>query len=461
MDQAAIERLRHYLAQLPPGTQALLMREFERTLARGEDTAVAELVLDQLRQVVRKANDNARARSGDAERLVFAPLEPFLVDAGAQISPGCIRRASLEAVWQWLAHDALPDQTGSLVAALAAGDPGDIAMRAYRAAAGEAIIRVAASGVEARGDGRRSQARLASPKVIEDLPAIGAVLAAHEALDAFADRIPDTIVTLGGAQTRVITDALGEPALQAPAVLPFALALLMARLESRWQLIRLPIHAAGSDDEARVAAVPQGIAVTMVLHDLSRACAALCADIRRGRLRDIADRLKALHDGVRGLRTELDLRGDSVWGRHLAAIRKEISGGLEAEIEGVPGRVRRLLRQRPDREITATARLDPGEIDETAEMIAFVAACRGVAGELAISEVTQRAYSELLQYVERASVGLVQSLKAGEPRVRAYRQAQMAAAVRFCEPLFGTDYAALMARSAENALAERSVPRAG
>ncbi len=461
MDQAAIERLRQYLAQLPPGTQALLMREFERTLARGEDTAVAELVLDQLRQVVRKANDNARACSGDAERLVFAPLEPFLVDAGARLSPGCIRRASLEAVWQWLAHDALPDQTDSLVAALARGDPGDIAMRAYRSAAGEAIIRVAASGIDARGDGRRSLARLGSPKVIEDLPAIGAVLAAHEALDAFAERIPDSIVTLGGAQTRVITDALEEPALQAPAVLPFALALLMERLESRWQLIRLPIHAAGSDDEARVAAVPQGIAVTMVLHDLSRACAALCADIRRGRLRDIADRLKALHGGVRGLRTELDLRSDSTWGRHLAAIRKEISGGLEAEIEGVPGRVRRLLRQRPDREITATARLDPNEIDETADMIAFVAACRGVAGELAISEVTQRAYSELLQYVERASVGLVQSLKAGEPRVRAYRQAQMAAAVRFCEPLFGADYAALMARSAENALAERSVPRAG
>jgi hypothetical protein len=298
--------------------------------------------------------------------------------------------------------------------------------------------------------------------VVEDLPAIGAVLAAHEALDAFAERIPDSIVTLGGAQTRVVTDALEVPALRAPAVLPFALALLMGRLESRWQLIRLPIHAAGSDDEARVAAVPEGVAVTMVLHDLSRVCAALCADIRRGRLRHVIDRLRALHEGVRGLRTELDLRSESTWGRHLAAIRKEISGGLEAEIEGVPGRVRRLLRQRPDREISATMRLDPSEIDETAEMIAFVAACRSVAGELAISEVTQRAYSELLQYVERASVGLVQSLKGGEPRVRAFREAQMAAAVRFCELLFGGDYAALMARSAENALlAERHAHRAG
>src|SRR3954453_22338494 len=54
MSQTSIERLREYLAQLPPQAQALLMREFERALERGQDTAVATLVLDQLRKIVRK-----------------------------------------------------------------------------------------------------------------------------------------------------------------------------------------------------------------------------------------------------------------------------------------------------------------------------------------------------------------------------------------------------------------------
>ena len=47
MNQASTERLRDYLAQLPPQAQALLMREFERAIERGEDVAVANFVLEQ------------------------------------------------------------------------------------------------------------------------------------------------------------------------------------------------------------------------------------------------------------------------------------------------------------------------------------------------------------------------------------------------------------------------------
>ena len=45
MSQATIERLREFLAQLPPQSQALLMREFERAIERGEDASVATFVL--------------------------------------------------------------------------------------------------------------------------------------------------------------------------------------------------------------------------------------------------------------------------------------------------------------------------------------------------------------------------------------------------------------------------------
>ena len=45
MSQTSNERLREYLAQLPPQSQALLMREFERAIERGEDAVVATFVL--------------------------------------------------------------------------------------------------------------------------------------------------------------------------------------------------------------------------------------------------------------------------------------------------------------------------------------------------------------------------------------------------------------------------------
>ena len=74
MSQTSIERLRDYLAQLPPQSQALLMREFERAIERGEDTTVATFVLEQLRKVVRSTDEEARPRIDDPARLLFRPL---------------------------------------------------------------------------------------------------------------------------------------------------------------------------------------------------------------------------------------------------------------------------------------------------------------------------------------------------------------------------------------------------
>ena len=79
MDQTSIERLKDYLAQLPPKSQALLMREFERAAERGEDAAVANLVLDQLRRIVRRSGDGEQ-RSEDPAQHLFRHLNPFLVE---------------------------------------------------------------------------------------------------------------------------------------------------------------------------------------------------------------------------------------------------------------------------------------------------------------------------------------------------------------------------------------------
>jgi len=237
----------------------------------------------------------------------------------------------------------------------------------------------------------------------------------------------------------------------------------MQRLSAPWQIIRLAIKMAASDDEIRVAAIPLGVAVTIALHDLSGLAAGLRADIRRGHFANIAENLKTLHDGVRGLRTELDLRTESTWGKQLTSIRAEISNALQSEIDSVPGRVRRILRQRPDKDIVAGARIDAADVEEVVALIDFVAVCRTYASELAINEVTLRTYSDLQQYVEQATEALVQSLRGGDARARAYRQMQVSAAIKFCDVLFGHDYASLMSRAAENALTgeRKSSARAG
>ena len=380
--------------------------------------------------------------------------------------PGQVRRASLLPVWQWLVRDGAPEQAREFEAVLARerqGEPtSDLepAIRELQLAAADAILKIA-SPVPG-GDKHRALARVGPPDVIADLLPIALVLQACEALDTLGSRLPSYLRMFADQQIAVATASLNVASLQTPQLLPFALSLVMQRLAAPWQIIRLAIKMAASDDEIRVAATPYGVAVTIALHDLSFLAVRLRTDIKRGHFDSVAEHLKSLHDGVRGLRTELDLRNDSTWGKQLTSIRADISNAVQAEIDSVPGRVRRLLRQRADKDIGASARLDPSEVDETTALIDFVAVCRTYASELAINEVTLRTYSDLQHYVEHSTEALVQSLRAGDAKARAYRQMQVAAAIRFCDVLFGHDYASLMSRAAENAMTgERKPSRAG
>lgn len=227
MDQTSIERLKDYLAQLPPKSQALLMREFERAAERGEDAAVANFVLDQLRRIVRKSGDSEQ-RSEDPAQHLFRPLNPFLVEDGGALRPGQIRRTSLMPVWQWLAREGASDAARAFEAALATqiGSASEIeaAARAFLPAAAAAIQRTLTDRSDM--DRQRALGRIGAPSVVEDLAAIGAVLNARDALDTLNSRLPGFLHIFGESQIASVMTALNVPSLQTPLALPFAL--------SRW-----------------------------------------------------------------------------------------------------------------------------------------------------------------------------------------------------------------------------------
>jgi hypothetical protein len=81
------------------------------------------------------------------------------------------------------------------------------------------------------------------------------------------------------------------------------------------------------------------------------------------------------------------------------------------------------------------------------------------AGELAVSEVTLRAYAELQQYLDTGTHSRVEDLRGAPAADRMFRQSQIAAAVRFCARVFGPQYAALLGKAAE--VAAGSAPRGG
>lgn len=453
--QTTVERLRQFLRELSPGARSLLIGELERSVLRGEEVAGAGLVLQELRRIVREQRDGG-PRIENSARLLFKPLEPFLVEArGDHVHPGRVARSSLEALWNWVRRDLMPKDAGLLAEevseAIQAGDQArtERLTRVFQdrvAAAIEANFNAAAEDDRIR---RRILQQIGTPRAGDELAALKCALKGRDVLASLSSRLPLQIGNLASAQLDECRALIEGAAARDGELFLYALLTVMNRMTAPWQLIRLGVRAAGSDTAARVAETHYGIAVNIVLAELERMVAELRTDLRSGQGVAVGALLKTIHDSARGLRTELELPVDSTWGRALAAQRTQISDLLRAEIESMPSRVRRLLRPRPSKEIRPNSVLDPNEVAEVEALVEFVGICRYFAGELALNEMTQRALTELRQYLDNGTRTLLEGLRHAEDSDRSFRQSQVDAAIRFCAKVFGREYAALLGKAAE------------
>jgi len=453
--ETTVERLRQFLRELSPGARSLLIGELERSLLRGEEVAGADLVLQELRRIMREQRDGS-LRIDDSAQLLFKPLEPFLVDDRSDHNhPGRVSRSSLEVLWKWVQRDLLPNDANALAtdvsAAMVSGDQSKMERfaRIFQdrvAAAIEANFNAAEDDEKVR---RRTLQQIGTPRAGEEIAALKCALKGRDVLASLSARLPLQIGNLANDQLDECKALIESAAARDCELFLYALLTVMNRMTAPWQLIRLGVKAAGSDTAARVAETHYGVAVNIVLAELERMVTELRDDLRSGQGIAVGALLKTIHDSARGLRTELALPVDSTWGRALAAQRTQISDLLRAEIESMPSRVRRLLRPRPSKEIRPHSVLDPNEVAEVEALVEIVGICRYFAGELAINEMTQRALTELRQYLDNGTRTLLEGLRHAGEADRSFRQSQVDAAVRFCAKVFGREYAALLGKAAE------------
>jgi hypothetical protein len=461
-DGQSIERLQEYLRALKPEARSLLVQELERNLLRGDESGSNEIVLQELRRAIR-AEAQPVPRIGDAARLFFAPIEPFMVDARADHKRvGRIARISLEPIWTWLSRDLIPAEAKALTddinRALHAGDrsKADLLTSALHE---RAVQRIKAT-VDGIGSDEKTRRRIAvqvgTPRALDDLNTVLAILSMRDVLADLARRLPHHIRVFERDQADqvkgLLDNAAGQPALETSGVRKsdvylYGLIVVMNRLAAPWQLIRIAARAAESDDTARIAETPYAAAVAIVLSEAENTVGELRSELKGGR--PIASMLKSIHDAARGLRSEMDLSVDSPWGRQLAAIRADVSGLLKAEIDSTPGFVRRLLRPRPAKEIAPGSLLDAIDVNEAETRVEFVGVCRHYASELAINEATTRAHSDLTLYLETGTKVLLDSLRHAGDADRPFRQSQVEAAIRLCKIIFGGEYAGLLSKAAE------------
>jgi hypothetical protein len=445
------ERLRGYLQELGPQARAMLLAELERSHLLGNELPGVDLIL---RALLPETEDAPRAmRTHPQARLFFAPLEPFLFDAGtARRRLGRVERSALVPIWQWIGRDVAPDATrtfeSDVAAAMTARDSARMASltRAFQDEIAYALGAIIAGVPQEERARRRLAGQVGTADAFRDLHILHTVLTHRDTLAALAERIPANIYLLEGELLRSVYAAVRVTVAAHPALLSPALGLVMNRLTIPWHLIRLTVASAQSG--VGLVQSPLAYAVTFVLSYLASVAEELRAALKAGRFAHAAVLLKRLHDSIRGIRTELDLSRASAWARELAALLGEVSDILQSEIETVPGRVRRLMRPRKASEIRPESTLDPVEVQETQAQIAFVGVCRNYASELAINHPASHAHSTLKSLVDAGMPALVDALRGTGATERSFRQSQIDAAISFAEVLFGPDYAAAVAKAA-------------
>jgi hypothetical protein len=456
--QPAVDRLRGFLQDLKPEARAKLIGELERGMLHGQDVVGAQIILAELRRSLRDSGDDA-LRLGDPARMFFKPIEPFLVDdAPDHNHRGRIARTTLQPFWLWVRNTLLPEDARAYSEQLEAArlandqDRAEQLTRGFQDRAAGAMQQTLANLQNDERERRKLAMQLGTLQAVQDITTVSAILRQRDALALLEAQLPGAISNFSGSMLEEVKDLIDVPSVAKSDLFLYALVLVMGRLAAPWSLIRLATKAAGGDIATRVAETPYALTVELVLDEVERQVRQAKSDLKSGRNTAVSLLLKEIHDAVRGLRSELDLSIESRWGKQLAAIRSEISNALTAEVELMPGRVRRLLRPRPSKEIAPSSKLEVDEVAEAEALIELLVACRNYAGELAISEVTQRTLNELQKLLDTGTRTLLDALRAAGPDDRSFRQSQIEAAVRFCAKVFGHDYAAAMARAAELAV---------
>jgi hypothetical protein len=459
----AVEQLRDYLRTLKPEARAMLIVELERDLLRGEDVAGSQLILQELRRTIRAAGQKV-PRIGDAARLFFAPLEPFLInDAADHKRVGRIARSSLAPAWDWIGRDLMPAEAKALVTDINRALFEDDRLKAeqlMRTLHDRVMLRITDVVVGSQKDEsvqRYLAAQIGVPRAIETIATLAKILACRDVLPTVAQRLPAIMPAFEREQVDLVKALLtGATAQRAEGAIAskndiflYGLVLVVGRLAESWQLVRIATRAAASSDEIRVAGTPFAVAVNIVLGDLE----CMLSDLQSGLKvrRQMAPLARAICAAVRGINAELSFAMDSHWSRRFAAIRGELTDALKMAIEQAPGRVRRVLRPRAGNDVAPGSVLEANEVSDAEMQLDLVMACREYANDLGLGDAITRGYSDVQNYLEGGAKVLLDSLGHANEADRRFRQSQMQAAVRFCRIIFGADYAGLLAKAAEMA----------
>jgi hypothetical protein len=234
--------LNRFLAALPASRALELAAIAERKRISGERSFPADMILDALRPTLA---DHEALRTPTPQRLFCEPLADFLVDERDHKQPGRIARASVGALWRWLANDGMPTMLHELEAHISDAvlaenvrRQDDLLLRLRREVlkAMVAALNLAHENRNARYD---LAARLGGEEVLIDFEEIAFLLASADELLPLRELLPKRIGTLTDEHIAHVLAARTRANEKNRDLIPYLGLLVLARLDQPWQALRL------------------------------------------------------------------------------------------------------------------------------------------------------------------------------------------------------------------------------
>ena len=435
---------------LTPDAVAMLVGATEESRKNGENDPVSKIILQAALNLSLRHGQEV-PRKTDPSRILFQPIEPFLIDfAIGSKQQARIERGSLPYIWTWLERDLIPEEVARLGPAIdeltTNGQTADAEKltNELRRAAIDAIAGIFRIFQEHPEERLRFAGQLGSEQALDDAGDVVTIFIHAASLQKLNSKLPDRIPSLEGDILASVINDLGALIDRDPILRPFALVLVMAKLQNRSEIIRIAKAAVNSDASMKLESHPYRDAVELVLYEAN--CKARQAQDALGMTEGSGKVGELLHDYyslAHGLNVEIEISSTSKWAKKIIKMRSGLSDRISAVIGDTPRQIKSLLSF--DKEKSKT--VPEHEIVFVENLLMRLAQCRRISGELALNEMLSRVRRDSEQYLNLLSDSLVERLRHSDRETRGPLTERLEIAERLSRVALGDEVADLLRRS--------------
>jgi len=454
--------LSRFLGTLPERMAVLLARAVELDRLNEADGLPHQAILDSLRPALR---NSAAQRTPAPLRLFCLPFEDLLYDGlRKEKQKGCISRASIAPLWNWLGGKLLPEETRSycqeiksLVLAYKLEPALECASR-FWSAAGAALRQAMAN------DHKGSRAALGSDLALGDAEDISLLLCAGSAMVEIQQLLPRPVPALTDEllwSLRRIYDRVVETSVDSA---PYVPVVAMARLAKPWEALKLALLITHQTQDTLISSTDMGL-VGDILFNRMEACRMAIHATRHPHFDAgaLLDNLTGFTDISTAIVKEVEILRRGKWGQRLLKDRAAVGAVMDGFMERAPKEIAAALPMQKSgftggTKVSDFSRpADPERVERALSYARLIDGCRRLAVPGSFGAKHQDALDESSQTLRGYNEDLVKELRTAAGPRREIVETQFQLAAELTALLFTHEEAELLRRRGKAALSSAAV----